>query len=207
MSDSAQEPLNRAETLDFPIHSTASERCWRSAGCHRTAPKLKSWATAKRWATKRSSTSLESGSSEYSSSTTPKNSPPHLFRTPLKAPERVNAASERTHHHGTVPNTHPILHYTVTAFVDGAPLTNERCHKPEVRQQIVDLYRALRQIRPVLKIPVSTVEEYKSARGLSDFAAFLSHCDLAPENIIGQQSEPLAIEEGCDSVMSISVID
>ncbi|KAJ7430580.1 hypothetical protein B0H11DRAFT_2134933 [Mycena galericulata] len=133
----------------------------------------------------------------------------------LKDLEQANAPSERIRYHGILPNT--ALHYTVTEFVDGAPLTVGLCSRPEVRQQIVSLYRVLRQIN--VPVTVSTVENYMRPRlelldtrirslsadvsqrvgalsSLSDFCPFrmvVSHCDMAPENIIGRFEPSLSI--------------
>ncbi|KAJ7856739.1 hypothetical protein B0H14DRAFT_2752621 [Mycena olivaceomarginata] len=116
----------------------------------------------------------------------------------LKELERLGAPSERIRFHGTLPNTS--LHYTVTEFFDGIPLTDELCRLPEVRQEIVDLYRNLRGI--AVPDTVETVEDYMRPRlehlerrlsclspdiagkvgqlsPLSDFCAFhmvVSHC-------------------------------
>ncbi|KAF8179293.1 hypothetical protein K438DRAFT_1977360 [Mycena galopus ATCC 62051] len=143
----------------------------------------------------------------------------------LKELEHVNAPSERIHHYGILPNT--TLHYTVTVFADGIPLTDELCTHPEVRAKIVALYQALRKI----SVPdnVGTVQAYMKPRlerlqarvscfpadltkavgelsPLSDFRAFrmvVSHCDMVPENILGR-FEPLGVDF---KSVSISVID
>ncbi|KAJ7437358.1 hypothetical protein B0H11DRAFT_628729 [Mycena galericulata] len=141
--------------------------------------------------------------------------PATFFWRILKDLERANAPSERIQYHGILPNT--ALHYTVTEFLDGSPLTVELCSRPEVRQQIVSFYRVLRQIN--VPDTVGTVEDYMRPRlelletrirslsadvsqrvgalsSLSDFCPFrmvVSHCDMVPENIIGRFKPSLSI--------------
>ncbi|KAJ6590591.1 hypothetical protein DFH09DRAFT_1139766, partial [Mycena vulgaris] len=137
----------------------------------------------------------------------------------LKGLEQVGAPSERIHYHGTIQDTG--LHYTVTKFVDGIPLTVELCSHPSVHQQLVALYRALWNF-PVPDT-VTTVEEYMRPRlellhnrlsrvssavsqqlgalaTLPDFLGFrmvVSHCDIAPENILGR-FEPSVVISAID---------
>ncbi|KAJ7136109.1 hypothetical protein C8R44DRAFT_393443 [Mycena epipterygia] len=126
----------------------------------------------------------------------------------LTALENLDAPCEHIRYHGIVPDTS--FHYTVTKFAEGGPLTNELCRDPGVRVQVTTLYRALRD----LDVPdtVGTVEDYMQPRlarllsklavinpaisqkvgplsPLSEFRAFqmvVSHCDMAPENIIAR---------------------
>jgi hypothetical protein len=140
--------------------------------------------------------------------------------------EKVGAPSERIRHHGVVSNT--VFHYTVTDFAAGIPLPKELCAHPVVCSRVATLFRAMRG----LYVPdsVGTVEDHMRPRlerlhtklssvspdiiqkvgqlsTLSDFNGYrmvVSHCDLAPENIICRLDSldpPSVIED------SICVID
>ncbi|KAK6992612.1 hypothetical protein R3P38DRAFT_2802148 [Favolaschia claudopus] len=144
----------------------------------------------------------------------------------LKELEHRGAPSERIRFYGTLP-TNKSLHYTVTDYFDGVPLTHELCALPQVREQIVALYRHLGEI----SVPdtVATVEDYMRPRlellqrklsglspdiikqvgqlsplaELSAFHMLLSHRDLAPENIIAHFGPSV---NDCES-MTLAVID
>lgn len=124
--------------------------------------------------------------------------------------ESLGAAAERIRYHGVIPGTN--LQYTVTMFVHGVPLTDERCSDPSVREQLVALQRSLRKIsvpdtagtvkhhmRPRLELlqrrvsvlSADVLEQVGKLACLSDFddekfKMVVSHCDLAPENIVGR---------------------
>ncbi|KAJ7484658.1 hypothetical protein FB451DRAFT_1233074 [Mycena latifolia] len=137
----------------------------------------------------------------------------------LTALEEAGAPCEHIRYHGVVPDTP--FHYTVSKFVEGAPLTDGLCWDSNVRRQVAALYRDMWR----LDVPdaAGTVEDYMRPRlerlhtklsavsppiflkvgvlsSLSDLRAFrmvVSHCDLVPENIIAR-FEPS---------VSVSIID
>ncbi|KAF8145963.1 hypothetical protein K438DRAFT_1991236 [Mycena galopus ATCC 62051] len=151
----------------------------------------------------------------------------------LEELERANAPAERIRHHGILADTafhggDTALHYTVTEFIDGIPLTLELRNHPDIRQQISSLFLAMDQIS--VPVEVDTVSVYMGPRlerlramlssvsadvaahanelisPLSDFSAFrmvVSHCDMAPENILGCFKPSVINWES----VSISVID
>ncbi|KAJ7145399.1 hypothetical protein C8R43DRAFT_1197111 [Mycena crocata] len=154
--------------------------------------------------------------------------PAALIGAVLKALEAAGAPSERIYNHGIIPDT--ALHYTVTKFVEGIPLTAELCKNPSVREKIASLYRTLRELRvpdamksvdkymgprlqalseklSKLQLPAEVLEkigklagsedEFRAEFGAFEFRMVASHCDLAPENIIGQ----------ADPLSPVSVID
>ncbi|KAK7055385.1 hypothetical protein R3P38DRAFT_3564194 [Favolaschia claudopus] len=144
----------------------------------------------------------------------------------LKELEHRGAPCERIRFYGTL-STNESLHYTVTEYFDGVALTHELCTLPQVREQIVALYRHLGEIS--VRDTVATVEEYMRPRlellqrklsglspdiikqvgqlsplsELSVFRMLLSHRDLAPENIIARFGPSV---NDCES-MTLAVID